>query len=232
MYGPQGVVSHWAVEELREPHSAMWRDRRLVVVSTLTNSILWLAHDGSVVRRWRLPGEGDSCHLNSLATRHGHLLVSAFGRFREHREWADPERWAGRGIVIDVASGREVLSGFSAPHNPVWLGDGWLICNSAEGTLLRLDRRGAAQAEVHLSGWTRGLVVSPDRVHVGVSAHRVRGAERGHAFVAELTRDGLEERHRWDLPSREIYDLAYVPAPLVDGIQRGADRLSAAPLAA
>lgn len=73
----------------------------------------------------------------------GRLLVSAFDRFHTHRGWTEVATREGTGIVFDVRSGRDVMSGLSSPHNPLWIDGGWLVCNSARGELLRLDGKGA-----------------------------------------------------------------------------------------
>lgn len=167
------------------------------------------------------PGDGDSWHLNSLTSHRGRLLACAFGRFSEHREWADPELRAGRGIVFDVRSGREVLSGLSAPHNPQWVDQGWLVCSSSEGELLRLDDQGRVLGRCSFSGWPRGLAYDSDHVYLGLSAHRMRGAEAGTAAVIVLNRETLAEVRRYSLPCREVFDLTLVPEPLLNGLRAG-----------
>ncbi len=221
VYDRVGLLAYFRVDDLHEPHSAQWDGDVLVVVSTRTNTILWLDRAGRVIRRWEAPGEGDCWHLNSLSKRHGRLLVSAFGRFSDHRGWSDPAAREGHGIVIDVRSGRDVLTGLSAPHNPLWLDGGWFVCNSGDGELLRLNARGDITGRRAFHGWTRGLAYDESFLYLGVSAHHLRGAEGGTAFVVALTRDGLEETERWILPSREIYDVALMPQSLVDGLRAG-----------
>lgn len=224
VFNGAGLLAYHRVDDLREPHSAQWDGDVLVVVSTRANAILWLDSRGRVIRRWRVPGEGDSWHLNSLCTHRGRLMVSAFGRFRENRGWRDVAAREGQGIVIDVRSGREVLTGLSAPHNPLWLDGRWVICNSDAGELLRLDARGNVFDRRVFPGWTRGLAYDESFVYLGVSAHRLRGADDATGFVVALTRYDLDEAERWTLPSREVYDVALVPVQLVEGVRVGCSR--------
>jgi acetolactate synthase-1/2/3 large subunit len=227
IYDSRGLLAHHRLDELRQPHGVVWDGHTLVVVSTGTNAILWVDPSGVVRRTWKAPGNGDSWHLNSLAWRRGRMLISAFGRFAEHHEWVQESAREGAGIVFDVCSGRDVLGGLSAPHNPLWLDGGWLVCNSGAGELLRVDRKGRVRARRAFSGWTRGLAFDEALVYLGVSAHRLRGADRGTACVVGLTRDGLEEVDRWDVPSREVYDVIVAPRTLLDGVRRGVNRWKA-----
>ena len=73
---------------LADPHDLAWDGELLVAVSTLGNAVLWIDSKGVVVRRWSPPGTGDCWHLNGVAVHEGRVLVTAFGRFARHREWA------------------------------------------------------------------------------------------------------------------------------------------------
>jgi hypothetical protein len=55
---------------------------------------------------------------------------------------------------------------------------------------------------------------------VGVSARRTKAAD-GRAAVVVLDRATLAELARIPVPAREIYALTAVPAPLVEGLERG-----------
>jgi len=220
LYDEDGVVVYRRLDALREPHAALWHGEELVLVSTLENALLWVNRSGEVVREWRAPGIGDCWHLNGLVVHDGRLLVSAFGRFTRHREWAEPGAREGRGILFDPWTGADVLAGLSCPHDPTPVDGGWLVCNSAAGAITRLDGDGTPLATRSLGGWPRGLAVDGDRVYLGISAHRLAGVG-GTAAVAALDRRTLEERERWELPCAEVFTLAWVPEPLLRGVRAG-----------
>lgn len=223
IYDEHGVLAYHRVDELHEPHDAIWDGELLVVVSTRANTILWLNGSGAVERRWQASGEGDSWHLNSLALHRGRLLVSAFGRFDEHRGWlVDASVCRDSGIVIDVASSRDVLDGLTSPHNPTWLDGRWLLCRSVTGELLSLTTEGREIDRRMLGGWTRGLAYDQNRIYVGVSAHRLYAAAEGQtASIVALDRASLEVVDRWPLPCRDVYSVTLVPTPLVRGLHAG-----------
>ena len=220
VYDKRGVERYFRVDALADAHDVAWDGENYVAVSTLTNKVLWISPGGDVVREWRAPGAGDCWHLNSLFVHDGTVYVSAFGRYRRHREWAEQPR-DGAGFVLDLETGREVLTGLSSPHTPRRFDGAWTVCNSAAGEVVQLDAEGEVVRRVELGGWTRGIAVSDDLVFVGVSAARYGGNAPETANVAVLSRTTWDVVGRFLLPCREVYDVVLVPTPLVEGLRRG-----------
>lgn len=198
---------------VREPHGLIWRHRRLVAVSTADNSIVALDRQGHPRRRWKAPGGGDSWHLNSLTVTRRRLVVSAFGRFANHRQWAEDGNRNGHGIVFELPSGRTILGGLSCPHDPTFVESSLFVCNSSEEALVKFDPEGRELARANLGGWTRGLAFDERSWYVGVSAHRLLGGE-GRARVVRLRRSTLEPTGEWELPCREVFALKWVTTRL------------------
>ena len=217
LYGPDGLDERLAVPGLADPHDLASDGELLVAVSTLGNAVFWIDAAGHVVRRWAPPGTGDCRHLNGVAVHAGRVLVTAFGRFARHREWAVRPR-DGTGILLDAESDTVVAAGFSSPHSPRVVEGRLLLCDSGRSELVVLTPRGRVERRVRLSGWTRGITVAGDHVYVGES---VRRGEEGSATVAVLTWEGLVLMDRVELPVREVYDLLALP--------RGATRALATP---
>jgi len=117
LYDANGVDRYVRLDEVVDPHDVVWDGTHYVVASTTANSLFWLSAQGEVVRRWQATGDGDAWHLNSLALGDGRLYAAAFGRFDHHRDWIE-HKHDGRGIVFDVESGRDVLTGLDCPHHP------------------------------------------------------------------------------------------------------------------
>jgi len=215
----RGIELYRRLDALVDAHDAVWYDGELVVASTSSNSLLWLDPAGELRRTWTAPGNGDAWHLNSLVVHDGRLFASAFGRFERHREWAAPDAARGRGVVFDVASGETVAEGLTCPHHPFRLDGHWAVCDSGGGALVVFDDDGAAAERVELGGWTRGVALIGDRLHIGVSAQRHEPG--GRAAVAILDRRTLAEVERVEVPAREVFALASVPEALVAGLERG-----------
>ena len=215
LYGPDGIDKKLAVPGLADPHDLAWDGGLLVAVSPLGNAVSWIDGSGHVVRRWEPPGTGDCRHLNGVAVHAGRVLVTAFGRFARHREWAVRSR-DGVGVLLDAASDAVVAAGFSSPHSPRVVDGRLLLCDSGRSDLVALTPEGRVERRVRLSGWTRGIAVAGDHVYVGESARR---GEEGLASVAVLSRPGLTLVDRVELPVREVYDLLALP--------RGATRMLA-----
>jgi hypothetical protein len=224
-----GLLAYRRLDDVGEPHSLQWFRGHLYAVSTHTNSVVRLDLDGTTETIWSpagLTAHGDCWHLNSLAVADDRLFVSAFGAFDTVRGWSEAGRLDGAGLVVDIERDAIALSGFGAPHDPTWEGDGWLICNSLSGEIWRLDRSGRRVGSVELGGWTRGVLVANDEIYVGVSAHRLaRTAVRAH--IAVLDRSTLTEVGRFELPSRDVFALCPYDDGLANGLRVG-DRLGAA----
>jgi hypothetical protein len=189
-----------------------------VVASTSRNTIFWLSRAGEVVDRWVAPGEGDAWHINGLLVDEGTLYAAAFGRFEHHREWND-HRNAGTGIVFDVHTGDDVLTGLNCPHHPRRVDGSWLVCDSATNELLEHDRDGQVTRRLELRSWPRGLAVTDRFLYVGEST--MRDQPEASASVAVVSRDRWRIVERFDLPCEEIYDVVVAPHELAESARRG-----------
>lgn len=203
LYGAAGLERTMRIDGLADAHDVAWDGGLLACVSTLRNAVLRV-RDGRVVERKALPGEGDCHHLSGLVRHRGRLLVTSFGCFRGHRDWAEAPR-DGAGLLVDVDSGVTVLDGLHSPHTPRLLGDGLALCDSGRSALLVLDCNYRPRRRVLLRGWTRGIAATSRAVYVGESARR---GEPGTASLAVLRRRDLALVARLPLPVREVYDLA------------------------
>jgi acetolactate synthase-1/2/3 large subunit len=115
-----------------------------------------------------------------------------------------------------------MLDGLRAPHNP-WYGDGtWLVCDSAAGDLVEIeDATRQVSRRLAMPGWPRGLVVTDDHLLVGLSPHRYVSASVETAAIAVVDRASWVVTGLIELPAREVYSLALVPAGLTEGIRKG-----------
>lgn len=203
-----------------EPHSLLWTIDGLIAASTGTNSLIWFDETGNTTRSWSPGGDGDCWHLNCLTTHGGHVLVAAFGMFGAHRAWTQLDG-AGQGLVYDVDAGTVVLGGLHCPHDVLRLGERWLVCNSGDGEVIRIDASDPddwTAQRTQLGGWTRGLVVVGDRFAVGVTPRRSSDSTR--ARVAFVDEDSLDEVDSIEIPAPNIYALAMLDEDLVEGILR------------
>ena len=221
LYDARGIKRYLRIDELADPHDVLFAEGGFVVVSTTTNTVLWLSESGEVVRRWKAPGEGDAWHLNSLGRIDDRLIVSAFGRFESHRRWAFEET-RDRGFVFDLETGEELLGGLWCPHDPHKVNDGWIVCNSAACELAEFDERGKLLRRLALDGWARGLALGDEFLFVGQSASRTEeGAYGDAAAIVVVDRDSWRIEEHVPMPCREIYDLVLAPGELLEGFRTG-----------
>jgi hypothetical protein len=209
IYGSRGRVRLRPLLDARDLHDVRVVDGQILVVASYDNSIV-SPRMGRIDARWRLPGEPDAWHLNCLAARNGELFASAFCRGRTYREWNARE--AGAGIVFSLKTGRIVGANLDAPHSPMFVDGALLVCNSAQGQLVKVDPEEPSRhvRVADLGGWTRGLAVVGDRILVGVSVLRRQSTACSEASVHVMDRYSWEVIDRVTVPVSEIYDIRAV----------------------
>jgi uncharacterized protein (TIGR03032 family) len=221
VYDSRGVRSYQRLDRVANGHGIVWHDGRFVVASTATNTIVWLDEAGRETARWRPDGNGDAWHFNDLCSHAGRIYVSAFGKFREHRDWDD--NTADAGIVLGIPDANPFLKGLSAPHTPRVIDGRWVVCNSGTRELLIFETSGnAVERRIPLRTWPRGIAVQGRVVFVGESETRTENPDpTARATIAVIDADEWRVIDRIEVPGREIYDLVFVPGSLANGITTG-----------
>lgn len=221
VYDSRGIERYYRVDGISEPHDVIWDGEHFVIVSTLTNSVVWVDASGRAVRRWQAPGSGDAWHLNCLLVHDEQLFISAFGKFRRHREYHDRADKR-TGFIHNITTGGDFVSGLSCPHTPRVFDGALVVCCSSEHEVLQIDLTDKRiRRQLKLDGWTRGIAVTKDLMLVGESAQRQDRGSQATANIVVASRETWEVLARYPLPCREIYDLVLAPAELVAGVRRG-----------
>ncbi len=222
----------WVTGDLDIHDIALDKAGRPVFANTLFSCLARLSEEASFTPHWRPPfisklAAEDRCHLNGLAMKDGApAYVTAVGRsdvadgWREHRK--------GGGLLIDVASGKSVVTGLSMPHSPrVYRGEVYLT-NAGTGEFGRADlKRGKFEPIAFCPGYLRGLAFIDRFAIVTLSLPRESGTFQGLALDEQLAKRGAEPRcglmvidlktgdapHwlRLDGVVKELYDVAVLP---------------------
>ena len=170
LHDSTGNVTDVAVEDLVDPHDILWTGASYAIACAGANKIVFVSPTGEVVRAWEAPGAGDAWHLNSLLLVDGELHVTAFGRYERDREWNEPGADPASGFVLNLETGKDVVTGLHSPHHPRLVDGKWIVCNSGRRALTRIDAEtGSVEADVALNGWTRGVAVLDGVLLVGES---------------------------------------------------------------
>jgi hypothetical protein len=221
VYDRHGVEHYYRMDAVTNFHDVGWDGKRFVIVSTGNNSIVWMSPSGQIERTFQAPGEpADSWHLNCLLQVGDRLIASAFGRFPHHRGWhgrgARPD-----GILFDIETGKDLVTGLHTPHTQRIDGNDLLVCCSSLHEVVRISLHDlSVKSRLRLEGWTRGMVVTDNFLLVGESGHR-RASGRPLACVCVVNKTDSRVVTRVQVPCREIYDLLLVPDALVHGVRRG-----------
>ncbi|HKE76882.1 MAG TPA: DUF4915 domain-containing protein [Acidimicrobiales bacterium] len=214
-YDARGVRSYQRLDAVRDPHDVVWFAGAPHVTSSWDDAV-WRVGEGEPVRVWQGSPVPDAWHVNSLVVVDGALHVCAFGRFDRHRGWRDEES---AGFVLDLRTGRDVLTGLAHPHTPRRRGDRWYVCESTPGVLSERGPDGALRRTVEIRRFTRGLALVGPWALVGGNAHRGRDDDRGEVVVVDLR--SFEVADRIPLPCLEVYDILPVPPAVVRGVATG-----------
>jgi acetolactate synthase-1/2/3 large subunit len=219
VYDAHGIRSYHRVDGVSDPHDVLaLGDGRVLCVSSTDNAIVAVGPDGACAPYWQADAPLDAWHLNCLALRDDRLYATAFGRFDRFRGW-HPTLGAGTGILFDVESGETIVDGLSQPHSPRWIDGAWVVCNSAEHTVVRVEPNGH-RLTIPAGGFTRGMCAIGDRVYVGVSMpRRLEAVTAG--WICVLDRERWVEVDRIPMPCGGMYDLLEVDETILRSLEAG-----------
>lgn len=222
-YDAIGVTDYYRIDNVADVHGIYWGGGEFALPCSATNEIVWLDRYGRRLRTWRAPGENDSCHVNGLWFKDGKWYASAFGLAEAKREVDEKiTRELRPGVIFDVETLEPVVEGLDCPHDPMFLDDSWIVCNSRQRQLVKIDpANGHRIAELQLNGWTRGVAITDEHLYVGESAQRHSIGAPGRASIAVVDRKTFALVHRVQLPCVEVNTLRVVPKTLMNGVRRG-----------
>lgn len=190
-------------------HDVLCHGNKIYVVGTQNNEIIEADERGVAIRSWVFDGEDDSCHINCLGVWNDRIVFSAFGEFKNTREYKN--NTAGTGYVQDLVSGKRLVTGLSQPHSLIAFGDNLLLTNSEEMEVREYSPSGDMIRVRKLEGYTRGICVSRDVIYVGLSGSRnVIHGDSTTATLVALDSETWDEIGRLPLPVNEIYSIIYI----------------------
>jgi hypothetical protein len=222
VYDGCGVQRYLRLDGVGAVHDVAWDGDDLAVVSSWHNAVRWFAPNGRVAREVQYRGAIDKWHLNCITRRDGVWYATMFGPTGPFATAALSRD--GAGALVCLTTGAIVARGLTAPHSPRWLDGMWAVCNSARGELLGIDEgSGRVVRRAGCGDWTRGVASDDGFIYVGISTRRASHDSFEHAGIVVLDRDTWKEVDRIVVQAQEIYDLAFVSRPLVDGLRRGFD---------
>ncbi|WP_431688714.1 glycosyltransferase [Hahella sp. NBU794] len=214
---PSSVLIHNHKKPESEPdaviaddiHDVLIVDDFIYFVGTSGNEIIKVDGDSIEVDRWTFDGDLDSLHINCLGIWGGRIVFSAFGDFKQHREYKGKTKDAG--YVKDLLSGKELIKGLSQPHSLTPFGENLLLANSEKKEVAEYNSAGELVRSKVLGGYTRGVCVTDDKIFVGLSASRnLEDPGVGTATIVALDRITWEELGRVSLLAPEIYEIQQI----------------------
>jgi hypothetical protein len=222
LHDRNGLVWSRRLPRCFDPHSALLLESgEIAICSTGTNEVIFLNADGVETRRWspEPKAEADSWHLNALGCADGRIYATCFGKFSTFRGWEG--KIADAGLIMEVESGRTVVTGLSAPHDPCRIDRGWLVNDSHHSNIVFVPDGGTPQTIAKAPGFSRGLAVLPEHLVVGFSSPRDRNRTGGTAAIVVVERGSNRIVKSINVPYPEIGTICLAPKQdVIEAIDR------------
>jgi hypothetical protein len=153
--------------ELSDLHGLACEANRLLAISTGTNQVCSLPFDLVDAPEVIWQGGthlGDTLHVNDIHAANNTLFITMFG-----------ERPVGAmrsGAIIDLKSGKPMLTGLREPHSPFWWQGSLYVLESATGDLIQIRTGFGPRRVAGFVGYMRGLLVDEHGFVLGQSGYR------------------------------------------------------------
>jgi uncharacterized protein (TIGR03032 family) len=187
-------------------HDMVFLGEKLMVVNTMFSAICSLSHQASFDPIWQPPfisalEPEDRCHLNGMCVENGEIkYLTALGSTDTSQGWR--ENKMNGGILMEYPSGKIILDGLAMPHSPRIFDGKLYVLNSAQGTLLEVDRNsGESKIITQLGAFARGMDRFGDYLFIGTSKLRHTNEIFKRLPIAETSFAGIIVVH---IPSGEI----------------------------
>ncbi|BCS95690.1 TIGR03032 family protein [Desulfoluna limicola] len=233
----------WTTGHLNTHDLALDANGQLLFVNTLFSCLSGLSHTHSFQPVWKPPFISallpeDRCHLNGMA------MDCGIPRYVTLRNQSDaPHGWredqAKGGCLMDVRTGKPILTDLCVPHSPRIHGNQLWLLNSGTGELGVVDiRRQRFIPVCSFPGYLRGLAFFNHIAVVGVSKARdgcdfdglplgaSLNAHAGEAICAlcfvDITSGRIQHSLRFHGAVSELYDVQVLPGvscPMALGFQ-------------
>lgn len=178
---------------------AVGKGGEVFFVNTLFSCISTLSDNHSFTPFWQPPfikelAAEDRCHLNGLAMKNGApVLATAISETNVADGWRDHRKDGG--VVIDIKSGKSVITGLSMPHSPRIHARKLWLHNSGTGHFGQADlNKGTFTPLTFCPGYLRGLAFSGNYAIAGLSKPRENKTFSGLALDDNLAKEKVEAR--------------------------------------
>jgi len=166
-----------------DTHDLFFTNQGLVAVNTAYSCLIKVDGSFSFQSIWKPPfisefDASDRCHLNGMAVDDAGDIryVTAFGESDVAEGWRTNKLQGG--ILMDVRTGKTVITGLGMPHSPrIYNGKLYLLSSATEELLLVDPEKKTTESIIKLDGFIRGLSFKGNYAFIGTSKLR-----KSHTF--------------------------------------------------
>ena len=167
------VKKRWSLKKVKDGHSVfVWNDK-IYIASTGNDSIIeFLPDKGEEKIFWQENSMGmDTIHINSMVWHNDQMIISAFGK-KEGDQWIT----AKSGFLKNIHKEELIKESLFHPHTLTKTPEGIFFCESAKRRIMSIDGNDALDVG---KGYVRGLLITEDKIAVGISHARKRSKSTG-----------------------------------------------------
>lgn len=182
------IASYIVLAKIKDPHSLVFHNNFIYIVSTGTNQIYKVSFDdgqfGQEELFWSYPDvdpDNDQIHLNGLAFYKGYFIASCFGPRNQEGKWGVDGR------IFYLNTGQTICGGLNQPHSPIVIDEQLIFAESGNHKVHIYQYTNNAswnsKKEIRLEGYTRGVTLLDGKLFVGISTGRTLSRSKGHLLI-------------------------------------------------
>lgn len=208
------IVSVFELKYVKDPHSIVFSDSYLYIVSTGTNEIYRIKVKDYIIKNeelfWQYPGvkyDHDEVHLNGITVCNDRFIATAFGKKKN-------SKWDAAGHVFFTDTGEVLKENLFQPHTPLYKDTLLVFAESVTGTVYIYEQKEKSswspKIDFKVNGYARGILFYEDELLIGISSLRNVSKSRGVILKnqKEITRTSILHVNINDPKIRNIYDVS------------------------
>ncbi|MCH8329771.1 MAG: DUF4915 domain-containing protein, partial [Bacteroidetes bacterium] len=123
----------------------------------------------------------------------------------------------GKGFLMRLDDRQIVAEGFTGPHDPIWINDLLLVCNSHKHSIVLIDESGNRK-EIPRKGFTRGVAHIDGRIYLGESVDRNKTKSIESSRLVFLDDQTFKEIGHSKIPFAEIFNIKVISYEMAETI--------------
>lgn len=180
------LLKYQELPEVSDPHSVLYTDSELFIVSTGTDEIIqYSITDDELIKPrvfWKASNsKEDTHHINSIINLNGEIIISAFGK-KEERGWPSAQN----GFILNITNREVIKEGIYHPHTLSTRNGKIYYCESKRSEFRSIEE---SDYLFKFEGYTRGVAWLTDNIVCIASSNRGKNTRFRRILTRITNRD-------------------------------------------